>query len=138
MSSHDNVAFLPDLTTFHAGNLRECLPSWRKFTSDINILDYVSGVEISFEESLVPCQAHYRPSVLNAQEELIVQQENKTLRVKGVIQLSHHEPGEFISTIFLRPKPDGSFRVILNLKELIIRQWSTIILKWTLLTQLQK
>ena len=34
-----------------------------------------------------------------------------------LIQRSHHEPGEFISTIFLRPKSDGSFRMILNLKE---------------------
>ena len=93
------------------------MPSWRKTTSDINILDYVSGVKISFEEGPVPCQAHYRPSVFNAQEELIVRQEIKTLLEKGVIQHSHHEPGEFISTIFLRPKPDGSFRMILNLKE---------------------
>ena len=117
VSSNDVVEFLPDLTTFHAGNLREFFPSWRKITSDINILDYVSGVKISFEEGLVPCQAHYRPSVFNAQEELIVRQEIKTLLEKGVIQHSHHEPGEFISTIFLRPKPDGSFRMILNLKE---------------------
>ena len=93
------------------------MPSWRKITSDINILDYVSGVKISFDEGLVPCQAHYRPSVFNAQEELIVRQEIKTLLEKGVIQHSHDEPGEFISTIFLRPKPDGSFRMILNLKE---------------------
>ena len=35
------------------------------------------------------CQAHYRPSVFYAQEELIVQQEIKTLLAKGVIQQSH-------------------------------------------------
>ena len=29
-----------------------------------------------------------------------------------------HEPGEFISTIFVRPKKDGSYRSILNLKQL--------------------
>ena len=81
------------------------MPSW-----------HVSGVKISFEEGLVPCQAQYRPSVFNAQEELIVQQEIKTLLSKGVIQPSHREPGEFISTIFLRPK-SGSYRTILNLKE---------------------
>ena len=66
----------------------------------------------------MPFQAHYRPSVFHAQEELIVRQEIKALLEKGVIQRSHHEPGEFISTIFLRPKSDGlSFRIILNLKE---------------------
>jgi len=65
----------------------------------------------------MPYQAHYRPSVFNAQEELIVRQEIKTILAKGVIYQSHHEPGEFISTIFLRPKSDGSFRMILSLKE---------------------
>ena len=108
------------------GNLREF--------SDLNILDHVSGVKISFEEGLMPCQAHYRPSVCNAQEELIVQQEIKTLLAKGVIQQSHHEPGEFISTIFLTPKPDGSFRMIHNLKE-FNKAVESIILKWIPWTQ---
>jgi len=35
---------------------------------------------------------------------------------KGVIQPSKHEAGEFISTIFTRPKKDGTHRMILNLK----------------------
>ena len=35
---------------------------------------------------------------------------------KGVIQPCQHEAGEFISPIFTRPKKDGSFRIILNLK----------------------
>jgi len=81
------------------------------------MLDYVSGVKISFEERLVPFQAHYRPRVFNAQEKLIVRKEIKTLLEKGVIKHSHHEPGEFISTIFLRPKANRKFRMILNLKE---------------------
>ena len=36
----------------------------------------------------------------------------------GAIVPSSHEPGEFISPIFVRPKDDGSFRLILNLKKL--------------------
>ena len=82
--------FYPTLRPFTQGNLRECLLSWRKITIDINILDYVSAVKISFEESLVPCQSHYRPSVFNAQEELIVQQEIKTLLEKGVNKFNAH------------------------------------------------
>ena len=35
---------------------------------------------------------------------------------KGVIQPCQHEAGEFIPPIFTRPKKDGSFRMILNLK----------------------
>ena len=37
---------------------------------------------------------------------------------KGVIAVSHDEPGQIISPIFVRPKPDGGFRLILNLKKL--------------------
>lgn len=109
--------FIHDLTTFKAGKLRDFLPCWRKITSDSNILNYVCGVKIAFEENLVPVQTHYRPSVFNCHDEQIVQKEITTLLSKGVIQYSSHEQGEFISTIFLRPKPDGSFRMILNLKQ---------------------
>lgn len=35
---------------------------------------------------------------------------------KGVIKELQNEHGEFISPIFLRPKLDGSYRTILNLK----------------------
>ena len=36
----------------------------------------------------------------------------------GVIEATVHEPGEFISSIFSRPKKDGTVRVILNLTKL--------------------
>ena len=38
--------------------------------------------------------------------------------MKGVISETTHCPGEYISTIFIRPKKDGGFRLILNLKNL--------------------
>ena len=44
--------------------------------------------------------------------------EIKNLLRKGVIKESQHEEGEYISPIFLTPKSDGSFRMILNLKKL--------------------
>ena len=37
---------------------------------------------------------------------------------QGVIEKVQHEKGEIISNIFIRPKRDGSFRLILNLKKL--------------------
>ena len=42
---------------------------------------------------------------------------NKLLK-KGVIVPSVHEENEFLSTVFLVPKKDGTFRMILNLKKL--------------------
>ena len=35
---------------------------------------------------------------------------------KGVIERCAHEDGEFISPVFLRPKKNGKYRLILNLK----------------------
>jgi len=37
---------------------------------------------------------------------------------KGIVKVLQHENGEYISPIFLTPKSDGSFRLILNLKKL--------------------
>ena len=37
---------------------------------------------------------------------------------RGVIIPTTHEPGEFLSSIFLTPKPDGTLRMIPNLKKL--------------------
>ena len=34
-----------------------------------------------------------------------------------MLRESHSKTGEFVSTIFLRPKNDGSFRIILSLKQ---------------------
>ena len=45
-------------------------------------------------------------------------QEIYTLLQKGVIEEANHSTGEFLSNVFLRPKKDGSFRMILNLKNL--------------------
>ena len=45
-----------------------------------------------------------------------------TLLQKDVIKESAHENGEYISPIFLRQKPDGTHRLILNLK--ILNQYT--------------
>ena len=44
--------------------------------------------------------------------------EIQKLLTKGVITKCEHERGEYISSIFIRQKPDGSCRLILNLKNL--------------------
>jgi hypothetical protein len=47
-------------------------------------------------------------------------QEQKTIKweKKGDIELTSHSPGEFISTVFLRPKKTRGHRMILNLSDL--------------------
>ncbi|CAB4013926.1 Hypothetical predicted protein, partial [Paramuricea clavata] len=55
---------------------------------------------------------------VSSSEKCIVDNEITKLLMKGLIEPTNQESGEFISTIFLRPKKDGTFRVILNLKRL--------------------
>lgn len=65
---------------------------------------------------LSPERDNVRSSVFNRVQQAIVAKEIETLLDKGVIKPSCHESGEFVSPIFLRPKPDGTYRMILNLR----------------------
>ena len=90
---------------------------WQELTSDPEILNTVNGQNIELTrtpwQNRVPTQKAF-----NVEETKIIEAEIKTLLLKGIIRPAPHEPGEFISTIFLRPKPDGTHRMILNLKKL--------------------
>lgn len=71
------------------------------------------------EFNILPHQLHApKPNTFTTLEKVFVEKEIKKLLGKGVIVKSTHEPKEFISPIFLRPKPDGSHRMIQNLKGL--------------------
>ena len=59
----------------------------------------------------------YKPNQFANKEFAAVASEIKTLLPKGIIKKSSHEEGEIVSPIFLREKPDGSHRLILNLKK---------------------
>jgi hypothetical protein len=75
------------------------------------------GVNIEFTstpfQAVVPCENTFS----KAESEAIDLEVHKLLK-KGVISQTLHEPGEFISQIFIRPKKDGTYRLILNLKKL--------------------
>ena len=56
--------------------------------------------------------------MLTSDEEKVVEAESAKLVKKNVISQRDHVVDEYVSTIFLRPKKDGSHRLILNLKHL--------------------
>lgn len=101
-----------------AGRIKYFTNRWAELTSDPVILEFVKGVRIDFLHDIEPIQSTVRASYFNAKEEVIVADEIKKLLKKGVVIPSKHEEGEFISPIFLRSKKDGSYRTILNLKQL--------------------
>ena len=102
---------------FKAGRLAAFLHSWRQITSDMEILHMVSGQYIEFCSK--PVQST-RPNgvIFSDKERSIIDSEIHTLLEKGVVVTTTPEPGEFISPIFVRPKKDGTSRMILNLKNL--------------------
>lgn len=92
-------------------------------------LECCKGIQNSL--SLTPVQFTI-PRTINfsAQESANVNaQISSKFLEKGIIVKSSHEEGEFISNMFLRPKKDGSFRVILNLKRILIHLFVFIIFK---------
>lgn len=102
-------------TQFQAGQTANCWNEWVKLTSDKNILSELKGVKIECTET--PTQ-HKRIEVHSNGENDIayIDQEILKLLSKGVISTTKVEEGQILSNIFLRPKKDGTHRLILNLK----------------------
>ena len=96
--------------------LKQFFLQWRCLTSDQFILDSVQHYKIEFvqypEQEFVPKEIIFTP-----QEQSIIGEEISKLLRKGVITEASHCTGEYISTIFIRPKKDGTHRLILNLKK---------------------
>lgn len=87
-------------------------------TKDRYILDIVrNGYKIEFLTE--PCEKCNRsPINFNSKEQEIITSLIKKFEDKGIIIETIHETGEILSHIFIRPKPDGSYRLILNLSRL--------------------
>lgn len=101
--------------TFKAGSLAACSHLWQEMTSDPEVLETVTGQYIEFDTRPMQVKPLMQPNLSEIQTESVDLEITQLLK-KGVIQPCQHEAGEFISPIFTRPKKDGSFRMILNLK----------------------
>lgn len=99
-----------------AGRLQYFIAEWELLTSDKQVLDTVRGCPIEFTNR--PQQVFMRETKLNVKESLVLDEEIHKLLIKGVIEQAEHCAGDFISTVFLRPKCNGTYRMILNLKSL--------------------
>ena len=100
-----------------AGNIANCLENWKDLTSDRWILKCVKGITIPFEKTPVQ-RAQPFPFRLDPVEKKFVEKEINTLLDKAVLKVVKEVHGQWVSNIFLRPKPNGKFRMILDLTEL--------------------
>lgn len=88
-------------------------------TSDKVILDMVKGCHITFTHNQFPLQLRPPQSIkFTDWESSLMDEEIHTLLQKSVIEEAYHSYGEFVFNVFLRPKKDGRFRMILNLRNL--------------------
>lgn len=84
----------------------------------------VLGCHIDFDDNIEePSQMHSRVTQVSVQESALIDAEVQKLLAKGVLEEAEHCEGEWLSTVFLRPKKNGEFRMILNLKGL--NSWVT-------------
>ena len=99
-----------------AGKLKHFLPKWAKLTSDNTILDCAAHYQIDFIDNVHPFQ-HTVPNQISFSEteQRVIDAEVSKLLEKGVREPCVPETGEFISTVFLRSKKDGSHRMMLKL-----------------------
>ena len=104
---------------FKAGKISNARKNWQSITSDANILEYISGYSIEFES--IPRQQKIPvPISFNDLESDVIQTEIDNLLAKGIIEpiCKDDNNDEYISNIFVRPKKNGKFRIILNLRNL--------------------
>jgi len=100
------------------GRLKLYFPEWRELTSDPQILKTLKGFNVDFVDCL-PVQIFPQKEIaFNSEESQIISSELGKLLTKVVVVKSQHCHGEFLSTIFLRKKKTGGYRLILNLKNL--------------------
>ena len=109
--------FIHTAENFVAGNIGSCAVEWDRLSGDPWVRQTVRGAEIPLWE--VPEQVRVPfPYRLTELEQGIMAQEIQHLLQKGVIHSVHQVEGQFISNVFLRPKPNGDYRLILDLTEL--------------------
>ena len=99
--------------SYQAGGLRDSIEAWKQLTSDKEILLDISGVHI-------PCayapEQHLSGLKNNIPHLPAIDTEISKMLSKGILEPANPCSGEILSSIFTRPKKDGTYRIILNLK----------------------
>lgn len=103
--------------SFKAGRLGQYKNEWKKLTSDKLILSWLKGYKIPFVSEVVQIQPP-KETVWSTSEIQIISKELDRLLALGFIRQGKPAAGQFLSSIFVVPKSDGSFRLILNIKKL--------------------
>lgn len=96
------------------GNIANKLENWESLTSDPFISGSVKGVSLDFlswpAQEQVP-----RPYRMNLEQSQFIDGEIISLIKKQIIERVEDILDQYVSNIFLKPKPNGTFRMIIDL-----------------------
>ena len=103
-----------EVRTFSAGRISQYVGAWKQVTHDPWVIHVVEGFRIPFYE--IPKQTREPfPYRLSPTESEAATLEVQKLCEKGVLEIVESDETQVLSNIFLRPKKDGTFRMILDL-----------------------
>ncbi len=102
--------------TFLAGQVKDHISHWETITKDPVILNAIQHYNI--EEK--PPQQTCKPGniIFSISDKNVINSEIAKLLKKGVIEPAKYTVDSYVSNVFVRPKKDGTHRMILNLKAL--------------------
>lgn len=109
----------PDYGTFIVGGTRFLTTEWLEITitHDPWVIKAIKGIKFEFDQD--PCQtAEPEPYWMSGEKGRFIDGEIDRLKQLGVLEKCCHAEGQCISNIFLKPKPNGKFRIILDLSDI--------------------
>lgn len=106
-----------DIESFKGGRVQPFFIKWKTLTSDNEIPSIIQGLKL--ESISNPHQSRIiRQRKFCDSESLATDNEIQKLIDKRVIVESQHEDNQYLSPMVLRPKKNGTYRLICNLQEL--------------------
>ena len=104
-----------ECNNFRAGRVAQFYENWRELMHDQEILRDIRGANIKCNTT--PQQHKLSRKKFSEDDTMTIESEVEKLLSKGVIEPAQHEQEEILSNIFIRPKTDGTYRLILSLKK---------------------
>lgn len=101
----------------YAGQISLFIHKWKELTTDKFILSCVSGYKLPFTAEPDMIHEPYQKEFSTPENEAIDSCIRNLLTI-GAIRYIKSDVGQFLSPIFAVPKPNGTFRLIINLKSL--------------------
>ena len=93
------------------------MDNWEELTSDHKVLEYITGYKIEFESNPIQ-DCTPRPYPQTTTNSVILSNQIDDLLHKGVIYEIPIYDASYVSNVFLRPKPNGKHRMIIDLSGL--------------------